>query len=416
MARKGLLALAAAASAALCCTAEITVSDVTIAQNPLTRLVTVDYTLGGEPAIVTVDFLTNGVSIGEQNFRNVYGDVNRLVSTNGTRRICWRPDLSWPGHSIADEIVTAKVTAWEENDPPDCMVVALDTTTPLSPVSYYVSTNALPDGGLANDVYRTSCIVMRRIHAAGVRWRMGAVAADYSGSDSNVSLTPRENAHGVTLSEDYFIGIYEVTQAQGSKFGGRGSDFRGYEDSPVRPSSNINYASIRGSGTGNGHAVKSGSALQKLRTLTGIDFDLPTSAQWEFACRAGTTSLLYTGEALVNANVYKVGWIYGNSLVDGTRQPHPVGQKEPNGWGLYDMLGNNREWCLDWYYGTPSSDDVVDPMGPATGSDRILRGGDYNRSIKDFRPSASYFIGDIEDRNSGLTGFRVACPVSLKFN
>lgn len=151
----------------------------------------------------------------------------------------------------------------------------------------------------------------------------------------------------------------------------------------------------------------------KLRSLTGVDFDLPTSAQWEYACRAGTTTLLYSGEAMVDANVYKLGWIYGNSS-KGT-QNHPVGQKIPNGWGLYDMLGNNREWCLDWYHGTPSSDDVVDPMGPETGSDRVLRGGDYSMVTKDFRPSASYFIGDIENRNADQTGFRVACPVALKF-
>ena len=418
-------------AASFCSAGEISVSDVEFSQDAATKVVTVSYTLGEAPAIVTVDFLTNcvtvvsedpletvtnAVSIGEENFSNVAGDVNRLVSGAGRHTITWRPTRSWPDRVLGPGVMTATVTARAKEDPPDYMVVSLTNEAALPSVSYYVSTNALPDGGLTNDVYRKTRLVMRRIHAAGVRWRMGAVTADYSGADSNVSLTTRENAHGVTLSEDYFIGIYEVTQAQGSKFGGRGSDFRGYEDSPVRPSSNINYLSIRGSGTGNGHAVKSGSALQKLRTLTGIDFDLPTSAQWEFACRAGTTSLLYTGEALVNANVYKVGWIYGNSLIDGTRQPHPVGQKMPNAWGLYDMLGNNREWCLDWFEGTPSSDDVVDPMGPATGSERVLRGGDYNRSIKDFRPSASYFISDIEDRNSGLTGFRVVCPVALKFN
>jgi hypothetical protein len=105
---------------------EITVSDVTIAQNPLTRLVTVDYKLDGEPAIVTVDFMTNNVSIGEENFRNVFGDVNRVVDTNGVRRICWRPDHSWAGNSIDDEIVTAKVTAWTKDDPPDYLVVDFD--------------------------------------------------------------------------------------------------------------------------------------------------------------------------------------------------------------------------------------------------------------------------------------------------
>ena len=430
MLMKSVVVSAFAAVAAFGSAGEIAVSNVAIAQDAATKLVTVSYTLGAAPAIVTVDFMTNcvtvvseepyetvtnAVSIGEENFSNVQGDVNRLVSGEGAHTITWKPTQSWPDRVLGPGVMTAVVTARAKVDPPDYMVVSLTNETALPRITYYVSTNALPDGGLANDVYRTSRIVMRRIHAAGVRWRMGAVAADYSGSDSNVSLTTRENVHGVTLSEDYFIGIYEVTQGQGAYFGGRGSSFRGYEDSSLRPSSSINYSSIRGSGTGNGHAVKSGSALQKLRTLTDIDFDLPTSAQWEYACRAGTTSLLYTGEALVNANAYKVGWIYGNSAVDGTRAPHVVGQKMPNAWGLYDMLGNSREWCLDWYYGTPSSDDVVDPIGPATGEERVLRGGDYSRSIKDFRPAASYFLGDIEGRNADQCGFRLACPVALKF-
>ena len=419
-----------AVAAAVCSAGEIAVSNVAIAQDAATKRVTVSYALGAAPAIVTVDFMTNcvtvvsedpyetvtnAVSIGEENFSNVQGDVNRLVSGEGSHTITWQPTQSWPDRVLGPGVMTAAVTARAKDDPPDYMVVTLTDETALPRVSYYVSTNALPDGGLSNDVYRTSRIVMRLIHAAGVRWRMGAVAADYSGSDSNVSLTTRENAHGVTLSEDYFIGIYEVTQGQGSHFGAKGSAFTGYEDSPLRPSSNINYTKIRGSGTGNGHVVKSGSALQKLRTLTDVDFDLPTSAQWEYACRAGTTSLLYTGEALVNANVYKVGWIYGNSAVDGTRAAHAVGQKLPNAWGLYDMLGNSREWCLDWYYGTPSSADVVDPVGPATGENRVLRGGDYSRSIKDFRPAASYFSSDIEGRNGDQFGFRLACPVALKF-
>ena len=415
-------------SAAVGFAGEIAVSDVAVSQDSATRLVTVSYTLGSAEAIVTVDFMTNcvsvvsedpyvtvtnAVSIGAENFVNVEGDVNRLVTGAGRHTITWQPMDSWPDRALGRGVVVASVTARSKDDPPDYMVVSLVDDDTLPRISYYVSTNALPEGGLANDAYRTSRLVMRRIHAAGVRWRMGAVDSDYSGTD--YKLTAREQAHGVTLSEDYFIGIYEVTQAQGAKFGGKGAAFTGYEDSSLRPSSDIPYESIRGSGTDNGHAVKSGSALYKLRRLTDIDFDLPTNAQWEFACRAGTDSLLYTGKKLSNANVYELGWIYGNSEINGARTAQVVGQKLPNAWGLYDMLGNSREWCLDWYGGVPSSADVVDPIGPATGSNRILRGGDYSRTITDFRPAASYYSWDIEERRANQCGYRLMCPVALKF-
>lgn len=420
----GCLALAAA----FCRAGEISVSDVVFEQDRASRLVTVTYTLGENPAIVTVDFMTNcvsvvsedpfvtvtnAVSIGEENFTNVKGDVNRLVTGAGTHTITWQPMDSWPDRALGKGAIVASVTARAKDDPPDYMVVSLVDEDTLPRISYYVSTNALPEGGLTNDSYRTSRLVMRRIPAAGVRWRMGAVSGDYSGT--SYSLTAREQVHGVTLSEDYFIGIYEVTQAQGAKFGGKGAGFTGYEDSPMRPASDIPYTSIRGTGTGNGHNVKSGSALYKLRDLTGIDFDLPTNAQWEYACRAGTTSLLYSGQKLSNSGVFELGWIYGNSEMDGVRTPKVVGQKMPNAWGIYDMFGNNREWCLDWYGGTPTAADVVDPIGPATGANRILRGGDYSRSIDDFRPAASYYSWDIEERRANQCGYRLMCPVALKF-
>ena len=409
-------AFAISIASTFCIAGEISVSDVEIKQDISTRIVTVSYTLGANPAIVTVDFLTNSVSIGEENFSNVKGDVNRLVTGGGRHTITWQPQESWPDRLLGPGVLTAAVTAHAKDDPPDYLVVALTEEEDFPGISYYVSTNALPDGGLANDIYRTSRIVMRRIRAAGVRWRMGAVKADYSGAASDLSVGNREKAHGVTLSEDYFIGIYEVTQAQGAKFGGKGNYHTSYEDSPMRPSSNVKYETIRGSGTGNGHAVKSGSALYKLRTLTGIDFDLPTSAQWEYACRAGTTTLLYTGKPLVNASVYEVGWIYGNSAENGVRSPKAVGRKMPNAWGIYDMLGNCREWCLDTYNATPSPEDVVDPVGPADVTTRVFRGGDYSRTLKDFRASASWSSSESEDKFGEMFGYRLMCPIALKFN
>ena len=426
MAGKNLLALAAAASAALCCTAEITVSGVTIAQNPDTRLVTVDYTLGGEPAIVTVDFLTNGVTIGEENFRNVYGDVNRLVSTNGTRRICWRPDLSWPDHSIADEIVTAKVSAWPTNDPPDYMVVDLACVSGISPVSYYISTNALPDGGLANDVYRTSRIVMRRIHAAGVRWLMG-------NDGTQVTATATETPHYVTLSDDYYIGIFEVTQEQHRQFSGDGYTENGEygrtrSDIAVSPKVNIQWRYLRGNDAPVNRWRTLGTDrcdFKTLRNKTGVDFDLPTEAQWEYAARAGAANgIMYEGITYNNAtSVKKYEWYYSNSTKhteangypggDGLQHGHPVGSKLPNPFGLYDMLGNADEMCLDVYVADLGTGEVTDPI-TSSGSGRVRRGVNVNGSIDKVRGTIRSKLTATNSADLKI-GYRLMCPIGLKF-
>ena len=426
MGKKVFSAIACAFAAALCCWADaITVSGVTIAQNPSTRLVTVDYTLGGEPAIVTVDFLTNGVSIGEANFRNVFGDVNRLVDTNGTRRICWRPDLSWTGHSIADETVTAKVTAWAKDDPPDYLVVALDTVTGISPVSYYVSTNALPDGGLANDVYRTSRIVMRRIHAAGVRWLMG--------NDGSVKATASyETPHLVTFTEDYFLGIFETTQEQHRQFSGYAytgsSDYaKNRKDVAISPKVMIEYRFLRGNSAPVNKYRKLGvdrCDFKTLRSKTGIDFDLPTDAQWEYAARAGSTSLMWGDLTWSEANFKQYEWYYSNSKKhteangypggDGVQHGHPVGSKPPNPFGLYDMLGNVCEICLDTYVADLGTGDVEDPL-VTSGSGRVRRGGNFNNAFSTANVRGSYRTSIAVNSSDEKIGYRLMCPIGLKF-
>ena len=95
------------------------VSDIAVAQNPDTLAVTVTYALTGAPAIVTVDFTTNGVSIGAENVRTVGGDVNTYVETGAVKRIFWSCDSDWPGRRIADGSLKAVVTAWALDNPPD---------------------------------------------------------------------------------------------------------------------------------------------------------------------------------------------------------------------------------------------------------------------------------------------------------
>lgn len=404
---------------------EITVSDVTIAQNPLTRLVTVDYKLDGEPAIVTVDFMTNNVSIGEENFRNVFGDVNRVVDTNGVRRICWRPDLSWPDNKIEEEIVTAKVTAWTKDDPPDYLVVDFDAPSGLSCISYYVSTNALPDGGLSNDVYRTSRIVMRRIKAAGVRWLMG-------NDGSEKATAAYETPHYVTFTEDYYLAIFETTQEQHFRFSGRGYTERSEygktrEDIAVSPKVNIEYRFLRGNEAPVNKYRKLGvdrCDFKSLRSKTGIDFDLPTDAQWEYAARAGGTSLIW-GDFTWSINTFaKYDYYYSNSKKhtaangypegDGYQHGHPVGSKLPNGFGLYDMLGNVCEICLDVYTKDLGAAEATDPV-VSSGSNRVRRGGNFNNASTTANLRATYRTSIASNSSDHKIGYRLMCPLTLKF-
>ena len=151
--------------------------------------------------------------------------------------------------------------------------------------------------------------------------------------------------HPVTLTKGFWLGKTEVTQAQWkSVMGSNPSSKQGDDNLPVEKVSWLEC-----------DAFCKRAGLQ-----------LPTEAQWEYACRAGST-----GEYAGTGNLDDMGWYGDNS--DG--KTHPVGQKRPNAWGLYDMHGNVNEWCADWYGGYPDG-SVTDPKGASSGSDRVYRGGD----------------------------------------
>ena len=431
--KKTMLATALLACASVAIAGEISVSSVSISQDPRTRLVTVEYTLGDEPAIVTVDFQTNGVSIGEANFTNVIGDVNRLVSTPGRHVITWRPDKSpLASVSFAGIPVTAEVKAWPKDDPPDYMVALLGENDISMPrITYYVSTNALP-GGLENDEYRTTKLVMRRIHAAGVRWLMG-------NDGSEVAASANETPHYVTLSEDYYIGIFETTQEQHRQFSGYGytdgKDNPDYatnrSDIAVSPKVKIEWRYLRGNDAPINRYRTLGTSrsdIKALRDRTGVDFDLPTEAQWEYAARAGATNgVMFAGIIYNNAaSVQQYEWYYGNSDMhteakgypggDGIQHGHRVGSKLPNPFGLYDMLGNADEMCLDAYVTDLGTAEVTDPINsvPESSSSRVRRGVNINGSIANLRGTIRSKLTASSSSDYKI-GYRLSCPVALKY-
>ena len=130
-------------------------------------------------------------------------------------------------------------------------------------------------------------------------------------------------------------------------------------------------------------------------------YRLPTEAQWEYSCRAGTTTELFWGTA--EADLYC--WYYTNSA----RVSHPVATKNPNEWGLYDMSGNVSEWCNDWFLNAYSGTEQQDPVGPATGTTKVARGGSLNSSITAQLRSASRANAE-PDYKDYQRGFRCVCP------
>ena len=133
--------------------------------------------------------------------------------------------------------------------------------------------------------------------------------------------------------------------------------------------------------------------------LVNRSVDLPTEAQWEYACRAGTTTAYHSGNAI--ADLDKVGWHNGNS----NGKLHPVGQKPPNAWGLYDMHGNVEEWVKDWT-GPYNAADKKDPQGPANGGSKQLRGGAWQLDPQYARSASRDSVG--ADARNNIVGFRVA--------
>ena len=391
-------------------------------QDPDSLQVTVEYTLDA-PAIVTADFQKkvdgSFESIGEKRFANLSGDVNRFIETTGTHRLFWTPDdADRSGETISAANFQVVLSAWAKDDPPDYMAVNLSVS---NSVFYYVSSNAVP-GGVTDKLYKTEFLLMRRIPAKGVTWKMGSPESDA------LRNANREALHEVSLTADYWMGVYEFTQTQyGHLYAGSGNAFTSFEESSVLPVCGTAYYSIRGDlGQANwpSQLHKVGGYLAKLRKRTGVEFDLPTEAQWEYACRAGTGTQ-WNIPSLSSADANDANnKLAKHAIMSYNNKPcskeatscGPVGLYAPNAFGLYDMHGNVQEWCLDYFLEDLGAEPAEDPKGPtsAEGSARVARGGAYTSGATECRSAYRIRSTELSGANAYF-GFRVMAPLGLKW-
>ena len=416
---------------------------VSVSQDAATHLVTATYTLD-EPAIITFDVKTNGVSIGGANIQAVTGGCFKKVAAGNNHVVTWNPHLSWPDHKIADGGARAVVTAWALDNTPDYMAVDISAAAQPDTQTYYPAADFVP-GGVTNSLYKTTTLLMRKIMAKDVTWTMGSTTLENQNRQAE-----REATHQVKLANNYYIGVYEITQSQWSQVATNNTTAVANFTTErfMRPMEKVCYNEIRNAAnttTANAsynwpNAPNPSSFLGLLRSKTGIDFDLPSEAQWEFAARAGNgVGYWNDGTPILNANpdanLNLLGRYErnGGKVLSGTSYVYPaancgvtsgtaiVGSYLPNAWGIYDMHGNVWEWCLDWYEDNINAHGGavnIDPSAPAktlsgaSGATRLVRGGSWSIAAGICRPAYRDPYTPTGRSTSG--GFRVLCTAGLQ--
>jgi len=433
--RLSAICLSLGAASFACAQASVSLSNVTLTQNATTRLVEASYMLTGDtPVYVTLGIETNGVAISAP--ASVWGDVSTsgnpaIIAPGETaKKIYWYAKKDWPSNLTTQ--ARAVVTAWFTNDPPASVApyIVVDLSGgPLAtsyPVRYSI---AAPN--LSNNACKTTELWLRRIQAG--TYVMGSPT-----NEIGREIDQYETRHQVTISKDFSIGVFETTQQQWYQVMGSKPSFNTNATYwAARPVEQVSWCKIREGSDGStlrsdtqtwpaSDSVGEGSFMYALRQRTGLKFDLPTEAQWEYACRAGTAGAWNNGTTTVgpssDPNLGLLGRYWANAAGSGTSSDRNcdtnyntalVGSFLPNAWGLYDMHGNIIEYCLDRISSGGKTSDlgalpVTDPQGiSGVTSTRVYRGGGCGSQASgcrsSFRNGISYSL-----QTHARFGFRIA--------
>ena len=396
--------------------AAVSVSNVVCTQRyPWNGMVDIDYEVFADDPAADVWVYATGfdkdanVSMG---VRAISGDGANAPVKPGKRRMTWNVTSDYPGFNST--AFTVKMTALTGGAP----YMVVDLSGGVDAISYPVSyLSQVPEGGWT-DEYKTTKLVLRLIPPG--TFMMGS-------PNGELGRGSGEDLHQVTLTKPFYIGVFEITQKQWLLVMGTqkpSSSGTGLQQGDVYPAHSVSYNDIRGTVSGAAwpthNQVDANTFTGRLRSKVNMLFDLPTEAQWEYACRAGTSTALNSGKNITIAegscaNLDEVAWYSSKAT---SYRPTFVGRFLPNSWGLYDMHGNVPEWCCDFAGGGVGTSPVVDPKGVSSGSSRILRGGgsgnswgagNYGtpsncRSASRWSQSPSS-VG----MNQGYLGLRVAC-------
>ena len=406
--------------------------DVTKVQQryPWNGLVDIDYTITlnqGEEELNSAEY---GVRITVVNCEETPAVTNvahvfrqgTLPVSNGVHRVTWDANAEEKTFTSQNVKVFAEIVRYIEK----YMVINVSAgsgSTAVYPVTYL---HGVPEGGFTNATYRGDKIALRLIPPGS--FVMGSPTTEPGRTAAS------EVQHAVAITKPFYIGVFQITQKQYQKvMNDNPSQYKGDDGRPVEKAKyNDN---IRGTANKTTHQydwpwtneVASTSFMGKLRAkckewnadtqtydkdIEGL-LDLPTEAQWEYACRAGTTTPFNNGVACANISALgtQLGTLGRYKSNGGSASQHAVvgTAGAPNAWGLYDMHGNVCEWCLDWY-----KEDVqnienpsVDPVGADSGSTRVIRGGSYNSDPQNCRSASREGADPSAGASSAYRGFRL---------